>query len=64
MNLEPVVQSEISQKTKYNYHILMHIHEIKRMVLICRAGREMETQRTDFGHSRGKRGWDELREER
>ena len=22
---------------------------------------EMQTQRTDFGHSRGRRGWDELR---
>ena len=30
---------------------------------ICRAGVERQTQRTDFGHSAGRRGWDKLREE-
>ena len=28
MNLEPVIQSEVSQKEKDKYHILMHIYEI------------------------------------
>ena len=28
MNLEPVTQSEISQKEKKKYHILMHIYRI------------------------------------
>ena len=28
MNLEPITQSEISQKEKNKYHILMHIYEI------------------------------------
>ena len=28
MNLEPIIQSEVSQKEKYKYHILMHIYEI------------------------------------
>ena len=28
MNLEPVIQCEISQKEKNNCHILMHIYEI------------------------------------
>ena len=27
MNLEPIIQSEVSQKEKYKYHILMHILE-------------------------------------
>ena len=27
-NLEPVIQSEVSQKEKNKYHILMHIFEI------------------------------------
>ena len=27
MNLEPVIQSEVSQKEKNKYHILMHISE-------------------------------------
>ena len=28
MNLEPVIQSEISQKEKNKYHILMHTYGI------------------------------------
>ena len=27
-NLEPIIQSEVSQKEKYRYHILMHIYGI------------------------------------
>ena len=26
MNLEPIIQSEVSQKEKHQYSILMHIH--------------------------------------
>ena len=33
-NLEPTIQSEVSQKEKYKYHILMHILESRKMVLI------------------------------
>ena len=28
MNLEPIIQSELSQKEKDKYHILTHIHGI------------------------------------
>ena len=28
MKLEPIIQSEVSQKKKDKYHILMHIHRI------------------------------------
>ena len=28
MNLEPITQSEVSQKEKYKYHILIHIYGI------------------------------------
>ena len=28
MNLEPITQSEVSQKEKYKYHILMHMYGI------------------------------------
>ena len=28
MNLEPIIQSEVSQKEKDKYHILMYIHGI------------------------------------
>ena len=45
MNLEPIVQSEVSQKEKYKYGILMHTYGILRYgtdECICRSG--METQ--------------------
>ena len=28
MNLEPIVQSEVSQKKKDKYHILMHVYKM------------------------------------
>ena len=28
MNLEPIIQSEVSQKEKDKYHILMHIYRV------------------------------------
>ena len=28
MKLEPIIQSEVSQKEKYKYHILMHVYGI------------------------------------
>ena len=28
MNLEPIIQSKVSQKEKYKYHILMHVYRI------------------------------------
>ena len=28
INLEPIIQSEVSQKQKYKYHILMHMYGI------------------------------------
>ena len=35
MKLEPIIQSEISQKVKHQYSILMHIYmEFKKMVTI------------------------------
>ena len=30
MDLEPIVQSEVSQKEKEKYHILMHIYRIQK----------------------------------
>ena len=45
MNLGPVVQSEVSQKEKNRYRILMHICEIWKNgtdETICREGMEMQ----------------------
>ena len=30
MNLEPIIQSEVSQKEKYKYHTLMHMYKIQK----------------------------------
>ena len=34
MNLELIIQSEVSQKEKEKYHILTHIYGFRKMVLI------------------------------
>ena len=46
MNLEPIIQSEVSQKEKDNYHILMHIYGIYKNgteEFICRTALEKQT---------------------
>ena len=45
MNLKPVIQSEVSQKEKNKYSILMHVCRIWKNgidELICREGMEMQ----------------------
>ena len=51
MNLEFVIQSEVSQKEKNKYRILMHIQGIQKNGTDkpdCRAGIETQMQRMDF----------------
>ena len=46
MNLEPVIQSEVSQKEKDKYHIVRHIYGIWKNgteEFICRAAMEKQT---------------------
>ena len=46
MNLEPVIQSEVSQKEKDKYHIVRHIYRIWKSgteEFICRAAVEKQT---------------------
>ena len=50
MNLEPIIQNEVSQKEKNKYHVLMDIYEIQKDGTdepICRTAVEMQTQGTD-----------------
>ena len=50
MNLEPIIQSEVGQKEKNNYHILTHIYGIYKDGTdepIFRAAVETQTLRTD-----------------
>ena len=46
MNLEPIIQSEVSQKEKYKYRILTHIYGIYKNgteEFIYRAAMEKQT---------------------
>ena len=46
MNLEPIIQSEVSQKEKDKYHILIHIYGINKNgteEFIYRAAMEKQT---------------------
>ena len=60
MNLEPITQSEVSQKEKDKYHILMHIYGIQKNgteELIYRVAMEKQTQRIDlWTWGEGRRG--------
>ena len=51
INLEPIIQSEVSQKEKSKYRIKTHIYGIQKddtEKSICRAAVETQTQRTDL----------------
>ena len=51
MNLEPITQSEVSQKEKDKYCILMHMYGIQKNgteEFIYRAAMEKQTQRIDL----------------
>ena len=62
MDLESVIQSEVSQKEKNKYCIL-NICGIQKNGTdepICRAGIETQTQKMDVWTQEGKGVWDEL----
>ena len=51
MKLEPIIQSEVSQKDKDHYNILTHIYGIYKDVndnSICRTEKETQIYRTVF----------------
>ena len=51
MKLEPIIQSEVSQKDKDHYSILTHIHGIYKDANdnpICKTEKETQMYRTDF----------------
>ena len=63
MNLEPIIQSEVSEKEKNKNHILMYTRiymESKKMVLM-NAGPQWRCRWREqtCRHGRGRRGWDE-----
>ena len=51
MNLEPIIQSEVSHKEKNKYRTQLHIYGIQKDgtdEIICKAAMEKQTQRTDL----------------
>ena len=57
MKLEPIIQSEVSQKDKDQYSILMHIYGILKDgndKPICKTEKETQMYRTDFSTLRKK----------
>ena len=62
MKLEPIIQSEVSQKGKHQYSILMHIYGIYKDGNdnpICKTEKETQMYRTDFWTlwERARVGW-------
>ena len=46
MKLEPIIQSEVSQKVKHQYSILMHIYiEFRKMVMITIYAKQKKRHR-------------------
>ena len=46
MKVEPIIQSEVSQKEKHQYSILMHIYmEFRKMVMITLYARQQKRHR-------------------
>ena len=42
MKLEPIIQSEVSQKEKHQYSILTHIMEFRKMVMTTLYARQQK----------------------
>ena len=59
MDLETVIQSEVSQKEKNKYRVLMHTCETQKNgtdELVCKAEIETQIQRTNVWTSSGEGG--------
>ena len=65
MKLEPIIQSEVSQKEKHQYSILTHIYGIIKMVMITLYAREQKRHRgieQSFGLCGRGKGQDDMGE--
>ena len=66
MKLEPIIQSEVSQREKHQYSILTHIYGIKKTVMTILYARQQKRHRCKeqtFGLCGQRRVWDDLREQ-
>ena len=66
MKLELIIQSEVSQKEKHQYSILVHNMEFRKMVMMTLYARQQKRHKykeQTFGLCGRRQGWDDLREE-
>ena len=67
MKLEPIIQSELSQKDKELYSTLMHIYiefiEMVTIILYAKQKKRHRCTEQTFGLFGRRRGWDVLREQ-
>ena len=59
MNLDPIIQSEVSQEEKYKYHILIHIMGSKKVALMnLFSGQQWRNRHREqtYGHEGRGRG--------
>ena len=63
MKLEPIIQSEVSQKDKDQYSILMHIYGMVTITLYAKQKKRHRGTEQTFGLCGRRRGWDVLREQ-
>ena len=61
MKLEPIIQSEVSQKEKHQYSILTHLRKMIRMTLYARQQKRHRYKGKTFGLRVRRQGWDDLR---
>ena len=61
MNLEPIIQSEVSQKEKNKYLILIHIYGTRKMVLMnLFAEQHWRHREQTYGQGQGEAGEGEM----
>ena len=67
MKLEPIIQSEVSQKEKHQYNILTHIYmEFRKMLMITLYAKQKKRHRCTeqtLALCGRRQGWDVLREQ-
>ena len=66
MKLEPIIQSEVSQKEKHQYSILIYIYmEFRKSITITLYATQQKRhicKEQTFGFCGRRQGWDDLRE--
>ena len=63
MKLEPIIQSEVSQKEKHQYSILTHVMEFRKIETITLCMRQQKRHRCidqSYGLCGRGRGWGDL----